>query len=390
MRAGKSHIAALPPRDSPAHLPAHLPRAPPLYSPLFAAPSLARVSISMTFTIQRDVSLKPFNTFGIAVRARCFARIEAIEDLRALRERPEWSEGPRLILGGGSNLLFTQDFDGLVAHVALTGREDLGDEGDHHLVAAAAGENWDAFVRHALREGWPGLENLALIPGSVGAAPVQNIGAYGVELVERFAWLEAFDLESGGVTHMSADECGFGYRDSVFKRELRGRVVITRVVFRLPKRWEPRVTYGDVRAVLQERGIDRPTALEVADVVTAIRRAKLPDPAVVGNAGSFFKNPIVTLGVFDAIRASEPSAVGYRQADGRVKLAAAWLIDRCGWRGRSLSGSSGRVAVHDRQALVLVNRGGATGAEVLALASAIQESVAERFGVALELEPVVV
>ena len=344
----------------------------------------------MTLTIQRDVSLETLNTFGIAVRSRCFARIESIEDLRALRERPEWNEGPRLILGGGSNLLFTQDFDGLVAHVALTGREYLGDEGDHRLVAAAAGENWDAFVRHTVREGWPGLENLALIPGSVGAAPVQNIGAYGVELFERFAWLEAFDLASGRVNRMSADACGFGYRDSVFKRELRERVVITRVVFRLPKRWEPRTEYGDVREMLDERGIDRPSALDVACVVTAIRRAKLPDPAVIGNAGSFFKNPIVTGEVFDAIRADEPGAVAHRQADGRVKLGAAWLIDRCGWRGRSLLGSSGRAAVHDRQALVLVNRGGATGAEVLALASAIQQSVAERFGVALEPEPVVV
>ena len=344
----------------------------------------------MTLTIRRDVSLETRNTFGIAARARCFARIEAIEDLHALRERPEWIAGPRLILGGGSNLLFTRDFDGLVAHIALTGREYLGDDGDHRLVAAAAGENWDAFVRHTLQEGWPGLENLALIPGSVGAAPVQNIGAYGVELVERFAYLDAFDLASGRVTHMSADDCDFGYRDSVFKRELRGRVVITRVVFRLPKRWKPRIDYGDVRATLEQRSIARPTAIEVADAVTAIRRAKLPDPAVIGNAGSFFKNPIVNAEVFDAIRANEPDAVGYRQADGRVKLAAAWLIDRCDWRGRSLPSGSGRAAVHESQALVLVNRGGATGAEVLALASAIVDSVAARFGVALEPEPVIV
>ena len=344
----------------------------------------------MPLALYRDISLATLNTFGIAARARNFARIETIDDLRALRERPEWNEGPRLILGGGSNILFTRDFDGLVAHIALTGGEYLGDDGDHHFVAAAAGESWDAFVRHTLREGWPGLENLALIPGSVGAAPVQNIGAYGVELVERFAWLEAFDLASGRVTRMSADACGFAYRDSVFKRELRGRFVITRVAFRLPKTWEPRIDYKDVRAMLAERAINSPTAHEVADVVTAIRRAKLPDPSVIGNAGSFFKNPIVSAEVFDAIRADEPNAVGYPQADGRVKLAAAWLIDRCGWRGRPLPGSNGRAAVHDRQALVLVNRGGAIGAEVLALASAIQESVVERFEVALEAEPVIV
>lgn len=344
----------------------------------------------MSLTIQRDVSLETLNTFGIAARARWLARIETIDDLRALRGRPEWQTGPRLILGGGSNLLFTRAFDGLVVQIALTGRGHLGDAADHHLVAAAAGENWDAFVRYTLREGWPGLENLALIPGSVGAAPVQNIGAYGVELVERFAWLEAFDIASGELVRMSADDCRFAYRDSVFKRELRDRVVITRVVFRLPKRWEPRVDYGDVRAMIDARAIGRLTALDVAGVVTTLRRAKLPDPAEVGNAGSFFKNPIVTHAAFDAIRANEPLAVGYPQADGRVKLAAAWLIDRCGWRGASLPGSSGRAAVHDRQALVLVNRGGATGAEVLALASAIQQSVAERFDVALEPEPVIV
>ncbi len=344
----------------------------------------------MTLTIGRDVSLAALNSFGIAARARCFARVEAIEDLQVLRERAEWNDGARLILGGGSNLLFTRDFDGLVVHVALTGREYLGDDGDHHLVSACAGENWDAFVRHTLREGWTGLENLALIPGSVGAAPVQNIGAYGVELVERFAWLECFELATGRIVRMDADACGFAYRDSAFKRELRERVVITRVVFRLPKRWEPRTAYGDVRAMLEERAIDRPTALDVADVVTAIRRAKLPDPAVIGNAGSFFKNPIVTAQAFDAIRAREPGVVGYPQADGRVKLAAAWLIDRCGWRGRSLPGASGRAAVHDRQALVLVNRGGATGAEVLALASAIADSVAARFGMVLEPEPAIV
>ena len=345
----------------------------------------------MTLTIERDVSLATLNTFGIAARARYLARIESVVDLRALLDRPEWREGPRLILGGGSNILFTRDFEGLVVHIALRGREDdLGEDGDHVLVAAAAGENWDAFVRHTLRQGRPGLENLALIPGSVGAAPVQNIGAYGVELAERFAYLDAFDLASGNVVRMNADECGFAYRDSVFKRELRERVVITRVAFRLPKCWEARVEYGDVAAMLAKRAIEHPTAIEVADIVTAIRRAKLPDPATLGNAGSFFKNPIVTLDVFDAIRACDAEAVGYPQADGRIKLAAAWLIERCGWRGRSLPDSNGRAAVHDRQALVLVNRGGATGAEVLALASAIADNVGERFGVRLEPEPVVV
>ena len=336
--------------------------------------------------IQRDVSLAPFNTFGIAVRARHFARVESLDALRALREDPVW-DGPRLVVGGGSNLLFTRDFDGLVVHLASRGHAHLGDDGQAHLVAVEAGEDWDGFVRESVRRGWPGLENLALIPGSIGASPVQNIGAYGLELAERFAWLEAFDPDTGDVMRLDAAACAFGYRDSVFKHALRERAIITRVVFRLPLRWEPRLGYADVRARLRQASIERPTASQVVDVVTAIRRDKLPDPAVVGNAGSFFENPIVAAATFEAMRAIEPDAVGHEQPDGRVKLAAAWMIDRCGWRGRSLPGSNGCAAVHDRQALVLVNRGGATGGDVLALASAIRESVRERFGVDLEPEP---
>jgi UDP-N-acetylmuramate dehydrogenase len=272
--------------------------------------------------------------------------------------------------------------------VATTGVRHLGDDGSAHLVAVEAGESWDGFVRSSLAAGWPGLENLALIPGSVGAAPVQNIGAYGIELAERFAWLEVLDLATGRVATMDAPACAFGYRDSVFKRALRDRVAIVRVVFRLPLRWAARLEYADVAA----RFADDPTpsAIDVADAVRAIRRAKLPDPRVVGNAGSFFKNPVVDAAIFDALRAREPAIVGHAQADGRVKLAAAWLVDRCGWKGRSLAGGSGRAAVHDRQALVLVNRGGATGAEVVALAAAIRDDVADRFGVVLESEPTIV
>lgn len=341
-------------------------------------------------TIQRDVPLAPFNTFGIAATARHFARIESLDALRALREDPLWIDGPRLVVGGGSNLLFTHDFDGLVVHIATRGHAHLGDDGHAHLVAVEAGENWDAFVRESVRRGWPGLENLALIPGSIGASPVQNIGAYGVELVERFAWLEALDVDSGELLRLDATACAFGYRDSVFKHALRERAIITRVVFRLPLQWEPRLAYADVAARLRALSTDRPSASDVVDVITAIRRDKLPDPAVVGNAGSFFKNPVVDAATWDAIRAVEPDAVGHAQADGRVKLAAAWMIDRCGWRGRSLPGSNGRAAVHERQALVLVNRGGATGSDVLDLASAVGDSVRARFGVALEPEPTIV
>jgi UDP-N-acetylmuramate dehydrogenase len=340
--------------------------------------------------IQNDISLAPFNAFGIAARARHFVRVESIEGLRALRGDPIWLEEPRLILGGGSNVLFTRDFDGLVVHIASKGHRHVGDEDDAHLIEVEAGENWDTFVRASVAQGWPGLENLALIPGSVGAAPVQNIGAYGIELAERFAWLEAFDVDGGETRRMNAADCAFGYRDSIFKHALRGRVIIMRVVFKLSKRWSPLTSYADVRARLIDLAIESPTPQQIVDVVTSIRRAKLPDPAQIGNAGSFFKNPVITREAFDALRAIDADVVAYPEDDGRMKVAAGWLIDRCGWRGRSLEGSSGRAAVHDRQALVLVNRGGATGAEVLALADAVRESVAQRFAITLEAEPAIV
>jgi UDP-N-acetylmuramate dehydrogenase len=341
----------------------------------------------MRLDLQSDVSLARFNTFGIDVKARLFVRVESVAALHALRAQPLWNDGPRLVLGGGSNVLFTRDFDGLVIHIATGGHRHLGDDGEAHLVEVQAGESWDGFVRTSVANGWPGLENLALIPGSVGASPVQNIGAYGVELAERFAWLEALDLDTGETKWMSQDDCAFGYRDSVFKRSPKHSLVITRVIFRLPKRWQPSRDYGDVRMRLEREGIADPTPQQMVDVVTAIRREKLPDPAVIGNAGSFFKNPIVDAATWDALRAREPAIVGHSQADGRVKLAAAWLIDRCGWRGRSLPGS--RASVHDRQALVLVNRGGADGADIVALATAIRHSVQDRFGVDLEPEPLV-
>jgi UDP-N-acetylmuramate dehydrogenase len=340
--------------------------------------------------IQNDISLAPFNTFGIAARAKHFVRVESLAELQALRDAPIWSRESRFVLGGGSNVLFTRDFDGLVVQIAMKGVEHVGDDDDTHLVAAAGGENWDAFVRATVRNGWPGLENLALIPGTVGAAPVQNIGAYGIELAERFASLDALDLATGEVRTMDTAACAFGYRDSVFKHALRDRVVITRVVFRLPKRWSAVRGYADVESRLADAAIDAPTAPQMLDLVTAIRREKLPDPAKIGNAGSFFKNPIVSRATFDALRAASPDLVAYPEPDGRMKLAAGWLVDRSGWRGQSLAGSNGRAAVHDRQALVLVNRGDATGAEILELATAIRQSVTERFGVTLDTEPLIV
>ncbi|AHI72494.1 UDP-N-acetylmuramate dehydrogenase [Burkholderia thailandensis] len=333
-----------------------------------------------------DYSLRAHNTFGFDVRARVAARIGSPEQFASLARDPRVAGLDALVLGGGSNVVFTRDFDGLVLLDEIRGRALAREDDDAWYVEAGGGENWHAFVEWTLAEGMPGLENLALIPGTVGAAPIQNIGAYGIEMKERFASLRAVELATGEIVEFDAARCAFGYRDSFFKREGRGRFAIVSVTFRLPKVWAPRLGYADVARELAARGIDasRASARDVFDAVVAIRRAKLPDPLELGNAGSFFKNPVIDAHAYAALRAREPDVASYPQPDGRMKLAAGWLIDRCGWKGRAL----GAAAVHDRQALVLVNRGGASGADVLALARAIQRDVLERFGVELEMEPV--
>jgi UDP-N-acetylmuramate dehydrogenase len=335
--------------------------------------------------------LKAHNTFGFDVRAQFACRIERVEQLMAAVRDPRATGLPRLVLGGGSNVVLTGDFGGLVLLVALRGRQVVREDDDAWYVEAAGGEPWHDFVAWTLSQGMPGLENLALIPGTVGAAPIQNIGAYGLEMCERFASLRAVELATGEIVELDAQACQFGYRDSFFKREGRERFVITSVTFRLPKAWQPRAGYADLARALAAAAVSSgfdcgasPTAQAIFDAVVAVRRAKLPDPLELGNAGSFFKNPVVDAAQFDALKLREPEVVSYPQPDGRVKLAAGWLIDRCGWKGRAM----GAAAVHERQALVLVNRGGASGAEVLALAKAVQRDVLERFGVGLEAEPV--
>jgi UDP-N-acetylmuramate dehydrogenase len=262
----------------------------------------------------------------------------------------------------------------------------LEERADAWIVEAGAGENWHVTVAWTLDHGLPGLENLALIPGTVGAAPVQNIGAYGVELRQRFESLDAVDLVTGRTVTLGLDACHFGYRDSVFKHVLAGKSVITRVRFRLPRPWQPVLGYLELERKVHDTGITDPDARTVFDWVCAIRRAKLPDPAAIGNVGSFFKNPVVSVEQCRDIIGRDPEVVHYPLPDGSVKLAAGWLIDACGWKGKSI----GRAGVYDKQALVLVNRGGASGAEVVTLARAIQESVYGRFGIRLEPEPVVV
>ncbi|RAR60527.1 UDP-N-acetylmuramate dehydrogenase [Paraburkholderia unamae] len=329
--------------------------------------------------------LRAHNTFGFDVRARYACRVENEADLVAAVRDPRARGLRTLVLGGGSNVVLTRDFDGLVLLVALCGKRLAREDRHAWYVEAAAGENWHEFVAWTLEAGMPGLENLALIPGTVGAAPIQNIGAYGLEMAERCDSVRAIDLDTGTPVEFDAAACRFGYRDSFFKREGRDRFVITSVTFRLPKRWQANAGYADLaRELARHDAVEAPQARAVFDAVVAVRRAKLPDPLQLGNAGSFFKNPVIGAPQFDALAAREPQIVSYPQADGRVKLAAGWMIDRCGWKGRALRAA----AVHERQALVLVNRGGATGADILELAQAIQRDVLARFGVALEQEPV--
>jgi UDP-N-acetylmuramate dehydrogenase len=333
-----------------------------------------------------DTDLGPLNTFALPARAAHLARIEEAAQIAWLTRQPAWAEAPRLVLGGGSNIVLDGDFPGWVLQVAISGRERVGEDDDFILVRAGGGENWHDFVRWTLEQGWGGLENLSLIPGTVGAAPIQNIGAYGLELAARFEHLEAVSLEDGSTRRFDAADCRFGYRDSVFKHEEAGRWLIASVTFRLPRHWQPVTSYADVAAELAARGITAPTPLDISDAVIAIRRRKLPDPAEIGNAGSFFKNPVVDAATLQALRAQHPALPAYPQPDGSAKLAAGWLIEQTGWKGRDL----GPVGSYERQALVLVNRGGAKGEDVRRLADAIRADVAAKYGVELEPEPVFV
>ena len=331
-----------------------------------------------------DYSLQHCNTFGIAARARQLVDIVDAGQLAAILADPALAALPRLVLGGGSNLLFTRDFDGLVLRMAILGKEIVGKADGCTLVRAGAGENWHGFVQWTLQQGLGGMENLSLIPGTVGASPIQNIGAYGAEIKDTFHSLTAFDSATGSLRAMSAPDCRFGYRDSIFKHPQGAGLIIVDVTFALPDAWQPNTRYAELANALLDAGFGNPTPRQVSDTVVAIRRRKLPDPAVIGNAGSFFKNPLVPGAHCAALLAQFPLLVHHRQPDGTEKLAAGWLIDQCGWKGRQL----GAAGVYPKQALVLVNNGGATGAEVVALAAAIRADVMARYGVQLEAEPV--
>lgn len=354
--------------------------------PPTGAAALTAPAPADTLAVERDISLRPYNTFGLGAMAATLVRITSDRDVRRVLHDPVLGRAPKLVLGGGSNLVLTRDVSACVLKVEVKGRRLVETRDDAYIVEVGAGESWHETVAWTLDQGWPGLENLALIPGTVGAAPVQNIGAYGLELAERIESLDAVDLITGRSVTLSAAACHFGYRESIFKQALAGRSVVTRVRLRLPRPWIPVLNYLDLERRMAESGHWAPSARQIFDWVCEIRRAKLPDPAVVGNAGSFFKNPVVSEEQCRDIIGRDPAIVHYPLPDGRIKLAAGWLIDACGWKGKSI----GRAGVYERQALVLVNRGGASGAEVVTLARAIQESVYGRFGIRLEPEPVIV
>ena len=336
--------------------------------------------------IESGVSLKPYNTFGLPAVAQTLVRIASDADVRRVVDDPRLGLAPKFVLGGGSNIILTRDMPQIVLKVEVRGMRIVEERVEAWIVEAGAGEDWHEFVAWTIAQGCFGLENLALIPGTVGATPVQNIGAYGVELKDRFESLDAVDLVTGRSVTLRADFCKFGYRDSVFKHALAGRSVITRVRFRLPRPWQPVLGYLDIQRKITETGIAAPDPCQIFDWVCAIRRAKLPDPAALGNVGSFFKNPVVTPEQCRDIIGRDPEIVHYPLPDGSVKLAAGWMIDACGWKGKTV----GQAGVYEKQALVLVNRGAAIGSEVMTLALAIQESVYGRFGIRLEPEPVVV
>ncbi len=341
---------------------------------------------SVSLDLEREASLREFNTFGLPATAKTLVHVHSEADVKRVVNDPELGRAPKFILGGGSNLVLTQDVDRCVLKMEIKGRRLLETRDDAWIVEVGAGESWHETVAWCLDNGLPGLENMALIPGTVGASPVQNIGAYGVELKDRFESLDAVDLITGRTVTLTAAQCRFGYRDSIFKQALAGKSVITTVRLRLPRPWQPVLGYLELERKMAETGITAPDARQIFDWVCEVRRAKLPDPAVIGNSGSFFKNPVVTAEQCRDIIGRDPHVVHYPLEDGTFKLAAGWLIDACGWKGKSI----GRAGVYERQALVLVNRGGANGAEVVTLARAIQESVYGRFGIRLEPEPVVI
>ncbi|KGE15892.1 UDP-N-acetylmuramate dehydrogenase [Sphingobacterium deserti] len=334
----------------------------------------------MANELQHHISLQKLNTFGIDATCKQFIKIEQESQLEVLYDRQIFA-GPFFILGAGSNVLFTKDYDGTIIHMASKGISHF-IEGNHIYITAKAGEVWNDLVWYCINHGFPGLENMALIPGTVGASPIQNIGAYGTELMDVFYSCQAFDSYNGSFTTFNKQDCKFTYRDSIFKTEHKGRFIITSVTYKLGLHTAINTSYGAINAELEARNISNPTIKDVAQAVSHIRVEKLPDPSTVGNAGSFFKNPIVTRTFFEQLQKSYPAIVSYPIDENNAKVAAGWLIEACGWKGKVI----GNVAVWKNQALVLTNLGAATGLEIYTISSKIMNDVYQKFGINLERE----
>ncbi len=329
----------------------------------------------------RDYNLVRHNTFGIEAKCRRFMEFSNVAEAKAVTRSLTRSDMPLLLLGGGSNLLLTKDFDGTVLHSAIKGITSTFIDGGV-FVRCGSGETWDDVVAHCVKQRWYGLENLSLIPGEVGASAVQNIGAYGVEAKDFIYKVEAVEIATGKSVFFTNEECEYSYRDSRFKREWKNKFVITHVTYQLSTVFNPRLDYGNIRGELEKEGIDHPTAGQLRNAIIKIRNAKLPDPQVEGNAGSFFMNPVVSSGKYRELASQYPDMPHYEIDDNRVKIPAGWLIEQCGWKGRTV----GKAGVHSLQALVLVNRGGASGSDIVNLCNTIREDVAGKFGIDLHPE----
>jgi UDP-N-acetylmuramate dehydrogenase len=334
--------------------------------------------MSQSISIKENFDLSEFNTMGLAAKARYFVSIRSAKQLSEVLKDPKLHTLPMFMLGGGSNVLFIEDYSGLVIHADIKGKEIVHEDQHEVHIKAGAGENWHELVMYCVEKGWGGIENLSLIPGFVGAAPIQNIGAYGVELEEVFECLEAVEIESGNLRTFSKEDCKFGYRDSIFKNELKGKYLITSVTLQLQRQPKVNTSYKALSEKLERDGIKDPSIKQVSEAVIDIRRSKLPDPSEIGNTGSFFKNPVISKQEFTTLQGNYPDIPNYKVGD-KVKIPAAWLIDQCGWKGKRF----GDAGVHKMQALVIVNYGNATGEEIWDLAQRIRSSVKEKFGVSL-------
>ena len=330
--------------------------------------------------IESSVDLKPYTSFGISARAKYFARFKDLDTLKELLSSCQ--NNKLLVLGGGSNILLTGDFDGLVLKNELMGINLEKEDENFYYVRAGAGENWHQFVLYCIEKGYSGVENLSLIPGTVGASPMQNIGAYGVELKDVFHELQALHIQTGELKNFTNRECNFGYRESIFKNKVKGEYLILSILYKLPKLPVYNISYGAIAAELEQMGIQRLSAKAISDAVIRIRQSKLPDPKLIGNAGSFFKNPELEMENYLALKEAFPNLVAYPVEGQKIKLAAGWLIEQCGWKGYR----KGDAGCHDKQALVLVNYGSAKGSDLVELAGEIIGSVKEKFGVELHPE----